>query len=112
MYAVRMEAAVAVSKARLMSRTSVREKRRAPDAARSSGTPLDTLYPPAFDSHLAAPLSVRPTPGISCEAVPAFGRGGAGMRRHRRLSAACGARFGAAESFVSFIPLFDGRPRS
>jgi hypothetical protein len=29
------------------------------------------------------------------------------MRRHLRLSAACGARVGAAESFVSFIPLFD-----
>ena len=32
------------------------------------------------------------------------------MRRHLRLSAACGARVGAAESFVSFIPLFDGAP--
>jgi hypothetical protein len=31
------------------------------------------------------------------------------MRRHLRLSAACGARVGAAESFVCFIPLF-GRP--
>jgi hypothetical protein len=33
---------------------------------------------------------------------------GAGMRRHLRLSAACGAGVGAAESFVSFIPLFGG----
>ena len=33
---------------------------------------------------------------------------GAGIRRHLRPSAACGARVGAAESFVSFIPLFDG----
>jgi hypothetical protein len=33
---------------------------------------------------------------------------GAGIRRHLRLSAACGARVGAAESFVSFIPLFGG----
>jgi hypothetical protein len=40
--------------------------------------------------------------------VPAFDRGGAGMRWHLRPSAACGARVGAAESFVSFIPLFDG----
>jgi hypothetical protein len=32
----------------------------------------------------------------------------AGIRRHLRPSAACGARVGAAESFVSFIPLFDG----
>src|SRR5512142_2355674 len=50
------------------------------------------------------------TPGISCEAVPASIRDGAGMRRHLRLSAACGARVGAAESFVSFIPLFGGAP--
>jgi hypothetical protein len=55
---------------------------------------------------------VRRTPGISCEAVPAFCRGGAGMRRHLRLSAACGARVGAAESFVSFIPLLGGLGRS
>ena len=54
---------------------------------------------------------VRRTPGISCEAVPACCRGGAGIRRHLRLSAACGARVGAAESFVSFIPLFDSAPR-
>ncbi len=61
--------------------------------------------------HSTGPLGlgkVHRTPGISCEAVPACCRGGAGMRRHLRLSAACGARVGAAESFVSFIPLFDG----
>ena len=51
---------------------------------------------------------VRRTPGISCEAVPASDPAGAGIRRHLRPSAACGARVGAAESFVSFIPLFDG----
>jgi hypothetical protein len=33
---------------------------------------------------------------------------GAGMRRHLRPSAACGASVGAAESFVSFIPLLGG----
>jgi hypothetical protein len=48
------------------------------------------------------------TRGISCEAVPAAVADFAGMRRHLRLSAARGARVGAAESFVSFIPLFDG----
>ncbi len=32
----------------------------------------------------------------------------AGMRRHLPPSAACGARVGAAESFVSFIPLLGG----
>jgi hypothetical protein len=46
---------------------------------------------------------VRRTPGISCEAVPASILAGAGMRRHVRPCS------GAAESFVSFIPLFDGR---
>ena len=45
---------------------------------------------------------VRRTPGISCEAVPAFNLAGAGMRRHVH------AGNHAAESFVSFIPLFDG----
>jgi hypothetical protein len=40
--------------------------------------------------------------------VPASVLAGAGIRRHLRLSAACGARVGAAESFVSFIPLFGG----
>jgi hypothetical protein len=34
--------------------------------------------------------------------VPAFDRGGAGMRRHVHSG------IHAAESFVSFIPLFDG----
>jgi hypothetical protein len=44
--------------------------------------------------------NVRPTPGISCEAVPAsMPLTGAGMRRHVH------AGNHAAESFVSFIPL-------
>jgi len=51
------------------------------------------------------PLHVSPTPGISCEAVPASdpaarARGGTSVRRT-----------GAATSFVSFIPLFDGLAR-
>src|SRR5512147_3209389 len=58
-------------------------------------------------SSASRPL-VHRTPGISCEAVPASIRAGAGIRRHLRPSAACGARVGAAESFVSFIPLFCG----
>ena len=45
---------------------------------------------------------VRRTPGISCEAVPACDRDGAGMRRHVHSGNH------AAESFVSFIPLFGG----
>jgi hypothetical protein len=44
--------------------------------------------------------------------VPASIPAGAGIRRHLRLSAACGARVGAAESFVSFIPLFDRLDRT
>jgi hypothetical protein len=40
------------------------------------------------------------TPGMSCEAVPASDPAGAGMRRHVH------AGNHAAESFVSFIPLF------
>ena len=52
----------------------------------------------------AASPQVGRTPGISCEAVPACCRGGAGMRRHVH------AGNHAAESFVSFIPLFDGQP--
>jgi hypothetical protein len=48
-------------------------------------------------------LIVRRTPGISCEAVPAsMPLAGAGMRRHAHSGNH------AAESFVSFIPLFDG----
>jgi hypothetical protein len=43
--------------------------------------------------------------GISCKAVPAAVVDFAGMRR---LSAARGARVGAAESFACFIPLFGG----
>jgi hypothetical protein len=45
---------------------------------------------------------VRITPGISCEAVPASELAGAGMRRHVHSGNH------AAESFVSFIPLFGG----
>ena len=45
---------------------------------------------------------VRITPGINCEAVPASDPAGAGMRRHVHSGNH------AAESFVSFIPLFDG----
>ena len=54
---------------------------------------------------------VRRTPGISCEAVPACCRGGAGMRRHLNERHAGRPYAGAAESFVSFIPLFDRPPR-
>jgi hypothetical protein len=46
------------------------------------------------------PLTRCLTPGISCEAVPASDPAGA----------ACGARVGAAETFVSLIPLFDRSP--
>jgi hypothetical protein len=46
--------------------------------------------------------SVCRTPGISCEAVPASERDGAGMRRHVHSGNH------AAESFVSFIPLLGG----
>jgi hypothetical protein len=45
------------------------------------------------------------TPGISCEAVPAFDLAGAGMRRHVHSGNH------AAESFVSFIPLFGRKSR-
>jgi hypothetical protein len=48
------------------------------------------------------PGGVGPTPGISCEAVPAsMPLTGAGMRRHVHSGNH------AAESFVSFIPLLD-----
>jgi hypothetical protein len=43
--------------------------------------------------------------------VPASNRDGAGMRRHVRTSHANPPCSHAAESFVSFIPLF-GRPTS
>jgi hypothetical protein len=56
---------------------------------------------------VSPPLDHR-TPGISCEAVPAFDRGGAGMRRHLNKSHTSLPCLGAAESFVSFIPLFGG----
>jgi hypothetical protein len=48
------------------------------------------------------PITIRRTPGISCEAVAAPDPAGAGMRRHVHPGNH------AAESFVSFIPLFDG----
>ena len=57
---------------------------------------------------LSIAASVRRTPGISCEAVPACCRGGAGIRRHLNESHADRPHAGAAESFVSFIPLFGG----
>jgi hypothetical protein len=41
--------------------------------------------------------------------VPARERDGAGMRRHLNESHARLPCSGAAESFVSFIPLFDGK---
>jgi hypothetical protein len=42
--------------------------------------------------------------------VPAFDRGGAGMRRRLNGSHASPPCSGAAVTFVSFIPLFDGNP--
>jgi hypothetical protein len=51
---------------------------------------------------IAPPPIVGLTPGISCEAVPASDPAGAGMRRHVHSGNH------AAESFVSFIPLFGG----
>ena len=53
-------------------------------------------------SPFRSPTRVRRTPRISCEAVPASNLAGAGMRRHLH------PRNGAAESFGSFIRLFDG----
>jgi hypothetical protein len=64
-----------------------------------------------FDDHarsiaeVAIRLLVCPTPRISCEAVPACCRDGAGMRRHLNESHPGLPCSGAAESFVSFIPL-------
>ena len=54
------------------------------------------------DLVIATHHMVRPTPRISCEAVPASSPASAGMRRHLHTS------HGAAESFVSFIRLFGG----
>jgi hypothetical protein len=51
---------------------------------------------------------VHPTPRISCEAVPAAVVTFGGMRRHLDGSRECRPCDGAAESFVSFIALFDG----
>src|SRR5262245_26213926 len=59
-------------------------------------------------SRLARSFNVRRTPGISYEAVPASIQAIAGRRRHLRPTAGCGARVGAAEGFVSFIPLLGG----
>jgi hypothetical protein len=51
---------------------------------------------------MECPVIGLPNTGISCEAVPASTPStGAGMRRHVHLGNH------AAESFVSFIPLFD-----
>jgi hypothetical protein len=47
---------------------------------------------------------------MSCDAVPAATVDGAGTKWGLRTSAACGARVGAAESVVSFIPCFAGGP--
>ena len=55
---------------------------------------------------LVAHPTVHRTPGKSCEAVPASERDGAGMRRHVHSGNH------AAESFVSFIPLFGGAAQS
>jgi hypothetical protein len=76
----------------------------APSSALGSRHPWNTASVPR------RPPLVRRTPGISCEAVPASIRAGAGIRRHLRASNAGRAHIGAAESFVSFIPLFGGTP--
>jgi len=55
--------------------------------------------------HPRASYLVRPTPGISCEAVPAS------EVDRRGHEAALLPSNGAAESFVCCIPLFDGAPR-
>jgi hypothetical protein len=67
-----------------------------------------TLIPPGVTRLALA--TVRRTPGISCEEVPVSNRGGAGMRRHLDESHTSLPCSRAAESFVSFIPLFDGAP--
>ena len=61
------------------------------------------LTSPRSLSPRARSVRVRRTPGISCEAVPAS------EVDHRGHEAALLPRNGAAESFVSFIPLL-GRP--
>ena len=59
--------------------------------------------PGAAAASSCTPTAGGRTPGISCEAVPAsMPSTGAGMRRHVH------AGNHAAESFVSFIPLFGG----
>jgi hypothetical protein len=64
--------------------------------------PIASLFHGPIAAHRSV-TCVRPTPGISCEAVPAsMPPAGAGMRRHVHPGNH------AAESFVSFIPLFCG----
>ena len=73
--------------------------------ARRPRRPIDKLLvgPVETDPALDALPAVRRTPGISCEAVTAsMPLAGAGMRRHVHSGNH------AAESFVSFIPLFGG----
>jgi hypothetical protein len=67
-------------------------------------------FPPV--AHAPSPFLVGRAPGISCEAVPAsMLLTAAAMRRRVPVSTACGASSGAAESFVSFFPLFGGTLR-
>ena len=84
------------------------------DRMRRCSTPVDATQLPRLARSIAAlsdrsqrrilaPATVRRTPGISCEAVPASCRCGAGMRRHLHAGTAC-RRY--RRSFVSFIPLF------
>ena len=87
-----------------------------PAGSAGGATVPDDAQAASPESHTTAttqpvPVMLRPlvrrTPGISCEAVPAsMPSTGAGMRRHVH------AGNHAAESFVSFIPLFCGAPRS
>ena len=65
--------------------------------------PIAFLFHGPIAAHRSVTF-VRPTPGISCEAVPAS------EVDRRGHEAALLPSNGAAESFVSFIPLFDGRP--
>ena len=84
------------------TRGSIQQRSRAP---RARGDPAYATPISSRRSAVAAlaPHHVRRTPGISCEAVPAsMPLTGAGMRRHVH------AGNHAAESFVSFIPLFGG----
>ena len=58
----------------------------------------DAEYPGTVWLSTQSVALVGRTPGISCEAVPASGRAGAGMRRHVHSGDH------AAESFVRLIP--------